>query len=837
MDTKVFIDVSGSTGGHANYWNQVIKLVEIHKDDATFYFWDDIVSEVSHGHVLSRASSRTGGQGTKPKCFAHLLPVDCKAVIITDGQVDASEVAACDKIIYGKSFESVEVHFVSTGGNMNLSVSAPFTRSTKYKIFINSILSTSGNSTIKISLQKYFGNVELFLSEAEELSKHITMQNLGLRNDHLRNELLMLQNNLLQKIAMQNTNQNNIIFDQLRDLLINNQMSLAINMIKEMTLNSADVGHKVELIIQELLRLCNGSTDFSFHILEPGRLTRAIAVKDTPTEELPTVESYEGTFECPAMMELDIPILLIKDDKPVLIGLDKKFLDSLINNPLSLLLDESLIQAVKNRLDHLIGLNAAKMLFANRPVTSPFTRHNISCAITFGEDSSHHNATKYALANIFFGNKLIGMSNLWLVVIYFIIKKISYLNQNESFMNTFKEYIIQKCKKTMSNITLSGLPIVPFMKVPMDIAVWYCVVSPFIIHSNKKSSASSIEVEDEDDARNRLRSFGKSSVYLLDILDVFKYSYDRRSCLRLITYYTAFSWMMRQEKTNGSQWRKLSQSLYQNSVRLRNGVIIMLDGPTMSNKIPTFSEDTIQNIAVEDLEGIIAEIEIENSDKNEIYMNNDNYIVMNYKEDHMKFYGPKTIPSFQVCNDAPLLTLGELLALQTFVDKSKSLNVISIPIDLQPIEPSIIINYGYPDVPDFDDGTVICPETMRPYYIDRIKKLNWKLCAEQVSGPLHKQISLYNYFIRYVIETTKYPTKEEFIHYISIKQAMKAYDPMNTLPKHILFYIHQLYSKYERVLGVAFQNVLASEFKAIVCASMNVEDRCRMDGSILFNQM
>ena len=248
-------------------------------------------------------------------------------------------------------------------------------------------------------------------------------------------------------------------------------------------------------------------------------------------------------------------------------------------NPLFLLLDSDLIQKLIDRLDHLIGLEAAKELFARGNVLSPMSRHPISCVLTFGTHETHIKATNFALANLLFGNKLVGLPEMWISVLYFVIQKVPYLSENVPFMKTFENHMIHRMKGMPTNMMLTGLPVDPLLKCPIDIAIWYCVVSPFIVNNTTNV----------DDACNCLCSFGPTAKYLLQLTDVLGYPYDKEWTLHQMSLYKAFAWMMNEEKAH-TQWRNLLCAQYQNSLVLSNGKIILLDGPACDTKpsLPSF---------------------------------------------------------------------------------------------------------------------------------------------------------------------------------------------------------------------------------------------------------
>lgn len=750
---KILIDCSGSTGHRTSYWNSVGDIAN-NNSDAQFYFWDDKCKKTDFKDVLARVQSCSGGGGTSPSCFISHLDKNDHIMIITDGQVSQHDIAVCDKKLDGFHFSSVTVHFINTGGQMNLTVSAPFTRNCKnFELFVDNVSLSSGSSLIDIDLSIYFNNLDKFLSESDELFKQIVIKNLGKRNESLRNQLLDLQKNLMKCVAEKNIT--DVKYDQLRKLLLDNTYDNAIATVKEIiTRADTTLGQKIEEIIREMTKQCEGQNDFSFSLLQPGRLTRAINVKQVAIEEAPAIEDYQGSFECPIMLDNNSPVLLVTDDTPLLSQCEKSQLDALMTNPLLMLLDHTLVAKLKERLDHPFGLEASQQLFAQDNVKSPMTSKPISCAMTFGAHPTHTKATNYTLAKLLFGGKLVGIPELWLSVIYFVMKSIPYLAENNGLMDAVKNHMMYRMKSKSTNMTLSGLPIEPLIKCPIDVAIWYCVVSPFIM---------------ENPTADRLRSFGPVAKYLIELVEMLGYPYDKQWTQHRLCLYKAFTWMMNEDKNN-TAWRKLLRAQYQNSLVLDNGTIILLDGP------------------------------------------NNN---------------PPHLPNFRVTDQSPTLSLEELITLSKLVDKSKTNTAVPIPLIFIPNTiPSPVTNYGYPDGLSCEEinATKICPRTLRPYTIDLVKHKHWKICCEEIYGPLSKQISNYNYYIRYVMDNDKYPTRQEFIEYVAAKQENKE-NPLDTLPKRMNEFVNNLFSNYEPIIG----NMSTHEFKRITYASMSKEERAKMD--------
>jgi len=771
-ETYLCIDYSGSTGNCASYWEYVSGVLN-KTSKPKIIFWDNQAKITSIIEAQSIIKRKLGNGGTCPSCLVNLLPAKSNIVIITDGQVDQGEVTRCDQLLNNREFNSVDVHFYNTGGAMNLSVSTPFTRKTKYNIYLDGRPFTNGSSYESINLRQYFDNPKKFIDEADMILRQIVMQNLGRVNQKLRDELLELQKNLLKFLSIQASKGND--YSMIRKNLEQHDLPKAITQLQAIFAKvDQELPKKVESIIQEMIKQCSGSNDFSFNVLQPGRITRSETVKQVTTEELPTTENYTGHFECPIALDTDLPVCLIKKGEPIFNNIEIGYLNALLTNPLLTLLDDKLVAALKSRIDHPIGLNAAKTMFSRSndgcdcdgydsdddysddSMKSPLTRSPISSALTFGDDLQHDKANNYTLADLFFGKKLVGLPEMWLSVVYFTMQKMQYLSDDTNFMKTFQTYLMNRMKKYNTNITLSGLPIEPLVKAPIDIAVWYCIMSPYLNTT-------------EDEGRNRLRAFGATGKYLIQLMDMFNYPYNRKQTLKLMSMYKAFAWMMNEEKAN-TQWRNLLRAQYQNSLVV-DGTVVLLDGPAHSQP---------------------------------------------------------PLPDFSVM-DSDKLTLGELLTLESLVDRSKATNSVLLENILETVIPLPKYNYGYSETTD-KNPTKICPNTLRPYVIDIKDRIHWKLCSEKMYGPLDKQLSTYNYFVKYLHENNHYPTKSQFIKYMASKQMNKENDPKDTLPAQVTQFVDELFEEYETILGHGFTKVSPAEFKRITFESRSEINRKAMEG-------
>ena len=724
MSKYLCIDCSGSTSRNTNYIKTVRKIINEHSDDSIFILWDDKSKQYTKQQALDYSFEQ--GNGTYPKVLVPYLNENSDVTIITDGQIGTNDVQETDNNLNNRYFKNVNVHFINTGGSMNLSVSAPFTRNCdKYSLYVDDKLLSDGSGLI--NLEPYYDNPVKFLNEADDLLKNIIVQNIGRKNIDLHHKLVKLKDNLLKVLSDSKTN----IFENINLKNYEQGFKQITNII---LIIDSSVPQQIENIIQEMISKCSGSYDFSFNQLS-NRVIRSANIDNIyPEEDL----SENTQFECPITMVDDIPVLLIGDDNTphVFLDLEKSYVDDIITNPFKVLQNNTLITKIKSKLDSIIGLNTYLTL-KDDTNKSPYTRNNIIGVFAFGDHETHIKCSKFAMSSILFGNnKLVGNIVLWLCVFYLIIKNhCQYINENQEFMSIFKTRLFSWLTTMKTNITLSGLPISPVIKSSVDIALWYSLtVSPFIAPKN-------------DSSQNRLRSFGNSSRFMLEIIDdILQYDYPKEKIRYLINLYSAFNWMSYMNKSENpnikNYWNRIIRAQYQNSIIIDSidndySNLIMLDGQGQ--------------------------------------------------------------PNYTLLSTLPFGTLpiNEWVYLSSIVDSSKKNGDIYIDLDISSNFkiPEFVNNYGYSEK---NEKTIINidPEIMRPFKI--VNNVPWIVLAEKTC-PINKQISLYNYFVNCVKYINRYPSKNEFIKYLDKKVNNSTVNNRNTLPFHINEFIDELYKNYEKV--------------------------------------
>jgi hypothetical protein len=766
-----FVDVSGSTSGELEYWKLVDQIVP---NGSKVIFWSTVVRDITVYETGYEKYWRKYGGGTDPTCFVPNIPNGSDITIITDGQIGNSEVHNCDLALAGRIINSVVIHFIGADRYMNLSVAAPFIRNTTYQLYRNGMLYNSG-STGQVDLPK-FENPAVLSADMDAINKIVTLRTMGRKDETLRTELLRLRTEALHRVLeLSQPDTTTDVFGDIRRLICAAGAEPLVEAAAGAAAEAAQQGdhlataalllgtvmepgaattlsaRSIELEFARLIKLCDGHTNYSFDAIQPGRLARSAAVAAPNVAAGPVVEAA-GAFECPVSLDLDVPTLLIAAGQPITTGLTREYLDLILNNPLMVLSNDNLVNAICARIDHCIGYNAAKALFAHgTSIVSPLTRRRVSACLVASGNHSLIACNKYALANLFFGNKIVGEHGSWLCVVYLAMSKIPYLTE---YMPEFQRFLKEMLPTLTTNITLTGQAVYPYVKAPYDIAVWHCVQSVKTMNSR------------DDIECDRLRSFGESSRWFLEILNVLGYKYDAEWTRHRLAIYRAFAWMMHKEKYgigNARNWRRQITDHNYNYM-VCDGTIIPLDGQPV-NPRPL-------NPSIADLD------------------------------------------------------LDELHGLMQFVDKTTTVNKIKLPLTIprRPIHAAVVNWPNYVDA--IYTPVAICLRTLRPYLNDPATERPWEECAVEKHGPLDKQMSNYNNFIKFVARFKKYPTRDEFIVFLYNKYREAG---ITTMPITIVENVESVFDDYRAVLGADFSKVSPNDFIEITDSSCCRERRENME--------
>ena len=114
----VAIDNSGSTEGHAFYHNYIIDLLQKQHGQLSVVEWNTSISEVSTATCIENRRHCHNNGGTSPSIVANYVIKHNfvgKLIIVSDGQVDVSDVDSCDNLLRNYRFANTEVHLINNG--------------------------------------------------------------------------------------------------------------------------------------------------------------------------------------------------------------------------------------------------------------------------------------------------------------------------------------------------------------------------------------------------------------------------------------------------------------------------------------------------------------------------------------------------------------------------------------------------------------------------------------------------------------------------------------------------------------------------------------------------
>ncbi|WP_339051349.1 hypothetical protein [Rickettsiella endosymbiont of Xylota segnis] len=499
----------------------------------------------------------------------------------------------------------------------------------------------------------------------------------------------------------------------------------------------------------------------------------------------------------------------------------QRFKTFYLNNPIAFLYDNDLVKQIEYRLDNIIGLDTIHFILDKSDnnndknnFISPTTNQRISSFISPSNVASHIKNTHYAITDLFFGEQTCyGERSLWLAILYLIIKKQERFNaplteyqdpndsvktNEKSFALALKERVIDQLCTDETNLTLSNLPEHgPILKVPVALALWYCVRSPQFI---------------KDFRHNRLRSIGTK--YHLELLDELNFPYDKEWTIHQLARYKLFAWMMDLAKEDPKKSENWLRSFYQKSINC-DGTLVFLDG-VADYDLNTLKIGIFENNGY-DTKGSPTFFINEEDQKNKIVQNT-HFI------------------------DA--LSPAEVFALYKLVDTTKKTEDIDIDsridnlledqslINSQLPKPETHYNLEYSRIKSIeDDPTQVCPFTLRPY-----RDANSLENSIKTFGLEEKQLFAYKYFSNFVKQFKKFPTTHELLIYMAEKQSKKA-DSKNTLPATDINFaelITNIISKFKEAMAQLLLN--KDKLQNILNVSPLIKQSKKDEFKFIFNE-
>jgi hypothetical protein len=168
---------------------------------------------------------------------------------------------------------------------------------------------------------------------------------------------------------------------------------------------------------------------------------------------------------------------------PLFNEIDKGMQDAIMSNTF---FASSLVDRIKNRLDHTISLEA--YLALPNQSQSPMTRNEICGCIVLGADPISINATNHALGQMILGKSgIIGNPDIWFYVIYHIIKS-GNAPWLESTLPMFENQLYYRMMHSNCTISMSGLANHVQLKTKFGVALRF-VLSQVELDMKKEQSS------------------------------------------------------------------------------------------------------------------------------------------------------------------------------------------------------------------------------------------------------------------------------------------------------------------------------------------------------------
>lgn len=508
------VDNSGSTGNEGGYWDYALRVYEAlaaeHGAEAVqVQLWNTESRAVSGDDFRRTATMRTADGGTEPLCLAKASKdFNGHLVLVTDGQVPPDHVDKADaEMVPHHGFQRVTVHLVHTNGEVNRSVSCPFTRRCAHTVrYVDaSVPSTptteeASVSAEDIALLQSLDTIQdpaAFAEAYPALERAFVARTMGSAGDAgLRQKVLDLSRTLTRYIATHAAKGEG---DALYADIVRGDVAAAEGRARTIvTLATGAGGSGIHKQVAFLLRCTEGALRRAFSEAEIAS-QRAVAAPSAPPPSVAASDAAAPSgldaatattaapFTCPITLDTDEAgahnvVLLIKAGPPLLVGVDKALVDALLDCPLALTSREDMAPlraALLSRMDHAISTEAARTLLSESDPRSPMTREAVlRGGLCLGGAADHASATDATLFALFTGGKRLGNPDLWYAAVLFVLtgggEETTAKPWLEPIHAALTAHLRWRLAHSTSFASLSGLANSVTTKMPLGAALWFC---------------------------------------------------------------------------------------------------------------------------------------------------------------------------------------------------------------------------------------------------------------------------------------------------------------------------------------------------------------------------
>lgn len=723
IDYTLGLDISGSTNQNTNYWLTVESIYKQY-NITKIIVWNTDVLIIDSSELLDIIKKKKGSNGTCISNFASKLineNIKDNIILITDGQVPLIDVDKTDKLFDSKNYKINNILcYILHNGNYDYSVIAPFRRNNVNYVYEKN---TYYNLELKLVHSITLDDIELinridsitldtFKTNFTQIENCIIAQTMGKSNEELKIKLIKLKKRIIQELSQKSSFEEDTILISLEknkdipfDSISYDPWIKVLEIVSNYDNNKK--GSEIENNINRMISYCNNNGILNYNeLINYSRLNNAQISKQEEIQEL--VENNDSSNICPISLDNDTIVIMIYEGESIFSSLNKNEIDYISNNPLNILNMPLVIESIKKRIGHSIGLKTLKEMDNKLMDFNPFNRQKIIGCITFENEIEYIKYSNYIIRLLFSNGKIIGNITFYYTVLYFIIKDIDFIDENIKQLTM--NHLIYRYKNTKTFMSCCGLGNYITVKVNVASAIFYIVNSGLL---------------NLDKNENILRYHLSCIQYMIKILEILNYPINN-DALKHIDYQIALSDLLKKCKEY-RYFNILINGLYKNMIKLNNYVD---NNYLIQNDLPLYIE----------IDGIASKTQI-----NEIL---------------------DLLPS--ICKK---LTINEIVTLSNMVYPNLSLGDIKLNIKLNIINIKFnshnenVWNYT---IPDNFKPISICLSTGRPFY--NIQDKNWIDINKSLVGIiLSKQFNGYKYALEYIIKYNKFPTKFEYILYCSKK--------------------------------------------------------------------
>lgn len=481
--TVFALDCSGSTGGVSDYWKHVNSILNENQDRITKYIlWHSKPTIVSLSEIKKWIQSRKGCGGTLPQEIIPYLNDGDDLILITDGEIGKGDVDCVNRNMLSKTLNSCDAHIISR--RPDVSVVCGFSRG------VNSTIKTYGDriETIATLTEEDFRIVdqldnltlEEFLSKYKTIHQVLLNKMIGLNNiDKKLHDTLVAMKAKLHKEFIRSISGSFDIDTPLTEGRYEDAKIVSKRMIDEYY--GFSPVKEFSSKFDTLINIVSAKTDFSVNQYNAIKSNTFSTATTLGQEEPETLLSYDvKKMECPIMLEEDAPVIPILSGEPVLFGEDKKVIDQILKNPLSILGFSNIVDKIKARLSQSIGIFSYCQICKTTNI-HPMTREEMSGCIPLGSNKEYVNEASNAIMHLFTGGKVLGNVDLYYAVIYFIVKGIKYFDGVIEHVTDQMKYRMDNHKTSAS---LSGITDYVGTRILFKEAVWFVLTSGSLYTDN-----------------------------------------------------------------------------------------------------------------------------------------------------------------------------------------------------------------------------------------------------------------------------------------------------------------------------------------------------------------